>query len=636
MSLLLKILRRQENLSSQRKTRHIHQEALRKNESPDLYLVKQKLRNHPDTRYSSMSEEELNTEATLLTDPDTLKAFFRDLTHQPIHSILEEVGHEQQPQGLTQSALSVEQSHVERAGRLTLKLHLSHIDGTPTLLTRMGAALLKIPYGVLHATLEIGDTTNPNTSYMLEFNNSHLIQPRRKGRREATALEATIPLGGVRFRQLEAWPRPPTSAQVRLREQRSSIKTGVGVVDSYYSPQGLPLRPRSKCIRSRYGKKPRSHSDPTTSRGELDTSKETSSSKPQPVTRTRSGDAPPVGVGAEMASTWSDGVGGYLDSDPTLHMDTLEEERDRSELPDAETTPHATETTSQDIQGRRGACKDEEETGRGMQMAENCSTDPVTVSKPLKSPSKLEKTTRGPEAAAECSTDPTTTQIPASLPQTRKLEQTVRGLEAAVECSTNPISLRHTRATRQVNPLLRGTTAAPTTNSSSSSEDLTHLIQLSLSKIILVEKLVGIIVRYNTRHYYNSITRNCQTFVVDVLQSFGVWENFRLGQTLDVYLKNLSKGKKEVYKSHKSVNDRVLYLVRSGEMEETTYDEMRYLRSLYAVFHLEEASVLEKGGQGGAMAVCGEADCMLAVLEEHLSRKRPENATSLLPPEYYL
>ena len=109
-----------------------------------------------------------------------------------------------------------------------------------------------------------------------------------------------------------------------------------------------------------------------------------------------------------------------------------------------------------------------------------------------------------------------------------------------------------------------------------------------------------------------------------------MWENFRLGDRLEHYLKNLTKGRKEVYKSHKSVNDRVKYLVVSGELEDITYDEARYLRSLYTVYHLEESA------SSSATAVCSDPECLLKVLEESLKEKRPEGTTTLRSPDHYM
>ena len=151
---------------------------------------------------------------------------------------------------------------------------------------------------------------------------------------------------------------------------------------------------------------------------------------------------------------------------------------------------------------------------------------------------------------------------------------------------------------------------------------------MSLSKVLLVEKLVDLIVKYNKNYYYHSITRNSQTFVVEVLQSFGVWENFNLGRKLKEYANNITKGKKEVYKSHKGLNDRVKYLIVSKEIEETTYDEARYLRSLYTIFHLEEASMSAQS----STTVCSHSDCHLQDIERHLNTIRPEGTTKIHPP----
>lgn len=567
MSLILKILRSQENRSACQKIRQLDQEAERKNEDPEVYHVKQKLKNHPNLKYSSMSDQDLTREAIHLTQADSLKEFFSDLTHKPIQSIMEEVSHEGSRE-LTQRellAVRIPQKHIERVGHLTLKLHLRHQDETPSFLTRLGAALLKIPYGVLHATLEIGDTNSPNISYMLEFNDSHLVQPRKKNVIENTALEATIPLGGARLYTSEAWPQAPTSAEMRLREKRASVKTGVGMVDKYFSSNSIPIRSRSVCVKSAYEKdhsNQANQSCPTITESDQDQGGQNSAAGFRGPCFKRS--QPVVSITPLEANA------------PATHKDSLA----------SKTAQHSKKI----VTARRQMPHLHEETDVDIGTAEGCQPDTQGLINSLS-----------------------------------KLEKAHNGLRLPKPYSTLPFS-SNTR------PHLTKT-ESPHQEQNTSSEDLTHLLHLSLSKILLIEKLVQIIIKYNTNYYYHNITRNCQTFIVEVLQSFGVWENFRLGERLEEYLKNLTKGKKEVYKSHKSINDRVMYLVHSGEIEETTYDDLRYLRSLYTIFHLEEST---GASRASAVVVCSEPDCLLNVLEEALKKKRPEDATVLQPPENYM
>ena len=562
MSLLYKILQSKENRSARHKTRRLEQAARRSNEDPGVYQVKHKLKQHPDPKYRNMSEQELAREATLLSQTDSLMEMFSDLTHKPIESIMEEVSLDESNQSAL-SDVNVQQKHIERASQLTLKLHLKHLDETPSAMTRLGAALLKVPYGVLHATLEIGDTTNPNISYMLEFNDSHLVQPRKKNKLECTALEATIPLGGASINKLNTWPRAPTSAEIRLREKRATVKTGVKSIDEYFSTlpreRSLPIPHRREEMHTRF------HSDPTS------------------------------------GATGKPNTFGIF-SLPTLSeqdIASLESSEDSTASSEDATSPDNTNTHQQ---------------GPVAGMASDNNIPP-----------KTSNTQDSEQLMSGCQT-------------TLSGTEDTTGKEEHSNVKTNKSSAYKPPPLLIGNPLppvltsSLATPSSPVHDSVTTSEDLTHLLHLSLSKIMLVEKLVQIIIQYNTSYYYHSITRNCQTFIVDVLRSFGVWENFKLGEKLEVYLKNLNKGKKEVYKSHKAVNDRVKYLVQSGEMEETTCDELRYLRSLYTIFHLEEM----EAGQVGEEFVCSERDCMLNVLEAELKKKRPQDTTVLLPPEYYM
>lgn len=508
MALLLKFLRGNHNRSAQQRSQRLQREAVRRREDPVIYQVKMKLKNHPDPMHSKMSDDEMTREAIRLTDAEALMEFFSDLTHKPINGIMEEVASD-----ITSGDGSwemVRQKHLDRVGQLTLKLHLSHLDETPSRLARLGAALLKIPYGVMHASLEIGDTSNPNISYIVEFNDSSLVQPRKKNKLETSALEATIALGGTKTRT-EIWPQPATAAEVKLREKKRHMKTGVQVVDDYLRAGYLPIRPRSVCVSER----------------------EKSSWK----------------------ATTTMGNAGYDTSGPESEV-----------LP----TTQGEDTTS------------------SVHVAQHQERRHL----PLQSRDAV-----------------------AATPSLHNDDRTHNNLS----CTENRHRFRpkSTIISSNITPL---------------QTDPGEFAQMALSKILLVEKLVKIIVQYNRSYYYHNMTRNCQTFIEEVLQSFGVWENFKLGERLDVYLNNLAKGKPEVYKCHKSVNDRVKYLVVSGEIEETTYDEARYLRSLYTVFHLEEFTANARP----ITAVCSEPDCMLKVLEEHLKKKRPEGATLLQPPQNYI
>lgn len=509
MAFFMRLLRGSQNRNAQQRTQRLEREAVRKREDPAMYQVKIKLKNHPDPKYSQMSDEDMTKEAVRLTDQEALKEFFRELTHQPIDTIMEEVAADRHLES-DDSYEVVRQKHLDRVGQLTLKLHLSHFDETPSNLARLGAALLKIPYGVLHAALEIGDTSNPDISYMVEFNESNLVQPRKKSLLEASALEATIALGGSRVKLKENWPKPVTSAEVKLREKRCKMKTGIGVVDSYYGAEHVPIRPRSVCLTSRARKR---------------------------------------------AST--------VHGDMAFRIPKNEFAREKE------------------------------------------------VASTLPSPSKC--------------------MAKQYLPQSSDLKIATNLSPNPEPANTKMSYTEEFRPNLGASPLHQPITT-PSHTSLVSGEDLTPFVQMSLSKVLLVEKLVKIIIKYNKNYYYHKITRNCQTFITEVLQSFGVWENFKLGERLEVYLANLNKGRREVYKSHKPVNDRVRYLVTSGEIEETTYDEMRYLRSLYTIYHAEEF----RASARPITAVCSEPDCMLNVLEENLKKKRPDGATRLLAPENYM
>lgn len=536
-----------ERRSTERRGRRSQREALRRREDPTIYQVKQKLKKHPDLSYSSMSEEDITREAMHLTDQESLKQFFSDITHEPFkkkktHEEMSAEIEKDDTDGFVDISLNSECRHPgniqerqgDQAGQLTLKLHLSRLDETPSALTRFGIAFLKIPYGMLHARLEIGDSCNPEVTYIVEFNSSSLVQPRRKKRIECSALEATAYLGGYKLGALKhtdftllttahnqghrggrgctgrpmmqdfsfachasATPtRERKRGEVPCEENRVNVGVpGLVVGDSNLMPM---LRPRSKCVLSRV--------------------------------------APPA--------TKKPPCRDFNMTDPTIR----------------------TTSNQQDIKSVRTEGTLETEI-----------------------PHKVNKPTEGNGITMHALLDNITAQSPPVQESRNFVSQNIQMREHPTE------------------------------------------YELSLSKMLLINKLVSIIVQYNKHYYYQSITRNSQTFVVDVLQSFGVWESFTFGEKLEQYLENLTKGREEVYKCHKSVNDRVKYLVVSGEINELTYDEARYLRSLYTIYHLEESSTTAAN-----LGVCTDHECLYKDLEKRLNEIRPEGALTLKSPEHYM
>lgn len=503
MSLLLKIIRGSENRSAHRRSQAYHREARGTREDPVLYQVKQKLKNHSDPKYRELSGDALSKEAIHLTDPESLKRFFRGLTHMPIISILEEVNSlDNDATESDQSCEDTRQRRLERVGHLTLKLHLSHTSEASSFLASIGAGLLKVPYGVLHAALEIGDTSNPKVSFIVEFNRSNLVQPRMKSLIEESALEATISLRGMKLCR-------PSSQQ-----QRTGAMT-------------MPRRSR-KVVADKY-----------------------------------------------------------------LSTSAKEHTRMHDNL--------ATDNLHPIVRGRSHCLKSSYERPSNLRRLSSIPLRREAV-KAIDRLLYISQT----DISQSTSTEDSDSAVAASTSASEDSE-----IESAV-----PIYHQREQA------------CARTEQTLSTDEDLTEYVQLSLSKVLLVEKLVDLIVKYNKNYYYHSITRNSQTFVVEVLQSFGVWENFNLGRKLKEYANNITKGKKEVYKSHKGLNDRVKYLIVSKEIEETTYDEARYLRSLYTIFHLEEASMSAQS----STTVCSHSDCHLQDIERHLNTIRPEGTTKIHPP----
>lgn len=606
-ALLRKLLESSENRSTNQRFKHLQREAEQKREDPDVYKVKDKLKNHKDESYREKSEEQLTREAIFLTDPDALRDFFSSLVQS-------------QPPRQTGSLDNLlEQHHTleevkekGKRGQLTLKLHLSHLSESPSTLTRIGLALLRSPYGVLHAALELGVNGYPDISYIIEFNTSSLVQPRKKALVEDTALEATIALNKMRITNNNTARKPPKFGAVKSRGRGGGggggrgfrrqtrepeidvrgldLETGGLTVAQAFEKRWETLRPRSVCIKSKTErpkiKKANSFPAGTPSAGVTEDTKPDFTKRETIGTRVSKASA--EATIAEIRTTPTP----TPPPSPLLAAAKLEP----SSLP----LPSLLASLSSDSQLdadqtssiSHHKLKDDDDSSSDGSRAK-----PITFTT---GPASSEITAQDDSGAKLEVDDTKTTRVAHLMPIASGGED--RGEPERHSPNPSEGSLKWMK------------------DLVSSQEDLTDLVKQS--KTLVIKNLVSIIIKYNTCYYHNTLTRNSKTFVTDVLQQLGVWESFKLGEKLEQYLQNLTKGRKEVYKSHKSLNDRVTYLVTSGELDDTTYDEARYLRSLYAIFHLEESS-------GNPDAVCSHSDCLLGVINRHLDRTRP-NETLLL------
>jgi len=198
MSLFLKIMRSRESRATHQRLKQLQKEASMLNEDPNVYIVKEKLRNHPIMpRYKRMEDEQLTRRAVQLSSTESLKEFFSELIPKQTDSVMERMSTASQSPAATGS--TQQQGQLERAGQLTLKLHLRHQNETPSWLVRLGANLLKIPYRVMPCLTGDQGQYQPNTSYIVEYDKSSLVQPLKKGMIENSALEATMAPDGARL-----------------------------------------------------------------------------------------------------------------------------------------------------------------------------------------------------------------------------------------------------------------------------------------------------------------------------------------------------------------------------------------------------------------------------------------------------
>ena len=187
-----------------------------KNSNPGFHRVMDKLRVHPS--YEGESERDLEKEAKLLSDPQRIRSHY-----------------------FGKFLRSSE-------GKLTFTLHLSLInDGDIPAIVRMGAKYLHIKYGVLHAALEIGDTS-VSRKVILEWDDAHLVVPRDRDQQETYSFAHLLKYSGDGKKkavtkvaqavgQLEK--TLPRSLPVQEQTQESQTEGNTGEEDKNYRAQDL-------------------------------------------------------------------------------------------------------------------------------------------------------------------------------------------------------------------------------------------------------------------------------------------------------------------------------------------------------------------------------------------------------------
>ena len=118
--------------------------------SPELHRVKRKIERHLNYKTLKWSDNQITQEANLLSNFQNIKTTFFGV------------------------------KCATDTGALTVVLHLNMInDGDVPVLLKMGARYLQVKYGVLHATLEIGESRT-DRSILVGWDDGSLVIPREK------------------------------------------------------------------------------------------------------------------------------------------------------------------------------------------------------------------------------------------------------------------------------------------------------------------------------------------------------------------------------------------------------------------------------------------------------------------------
>ena len=125
----------------------------------------------------------------------------------------------------------------------------------------------------------------------------------------------------------------------------------------------------------------------------------------------------------------------------------------------------------------------------------------------------------------------------------------------------------------------------------------------------LIMKIIAIIVKYNKFYYYNSVARNCQKFVNDIIEAVQI-KGSKFCEEDEKYLHQVRKGRVRIkslssYKTHADLDAYVSTFIESKEFDKLTEEELKIFMSRYQDFH---------GGQD-----CAEPSCKCSAVEKKIS-----------------
>lgn len=140
------------------------------------------------------------------------------------------------------------------------------------------------------------------------------------------------------------------------------------------------------------------------------------------------------------------------------------------------------------------------------------------------------------------------------------------------------------------------------------------MVDLNAEKKALIDRMIDVIIRYNSFHYYHVFSRNCHHFVKDVLEALGITESptftGRLKEYYDALRKTRQPGQPKEFPTHEDLDSHVM-----KNFQSLTPDDIEYFLCQYYSFHTKEAA-----DNGGDRSRCSRPPCQMMKLDERITQ----------------
>ena len=136
-----------------------------------------------------------------------------------------------------------------------------------------------------------------------------------------------------------------------------------------------------------------------------------------------------------------------------------------------------------------------------------------------------------------------------------------------------------------------------------------------------IDKLVEVVIYYNTHYDYNVLTRNCQHFVMDAMKALGINKVPQFTGVFQEYFLELKSGKSsnvlEKFETHAELDSHVDTVIKPG----LTQHDLEYLLCQYFMFHVGTCRDGQAGGIEDSEWRCREESCRMREIEMMLERE---------------